>query len=169
MDFLEEIEAAVPAIRRFAHALVQDREAADELVEDCLQRALARGAQWRRDGTVKVWLFRILLNRYRDQLRRRRPRPMMAVAGGAGFNHTQHGHNSHDGAFSFDEVQAALARLPADQRAALLLVALEEMNIEEAARLLTIPRGRMLSRLARARSTFTQMLGQEDAPRSAAR
>jgi len=69
MTVLDEIEAAIPALRRYAHALVRDREGADDLVQDCLERAVARRRDWRGEGTVRAWLFRILLNLNRDTRR----------------------------------------------------------------------------------------------------
>lgn len=66
MTILDEIEAAIPALRRYAHALTRDRDQADDLVQDTLERAIARRESWRGDGAVQGWLFRILLNRWRD-------------------------------------------------------------------------------------------------------
>ncbi|MFO1202402.1 MAG: sigma factor, partial [Tabrizicola sp.] len=63
MPFLDEIEAAIPGLRAFARALVRDREAADDLVQDALETALARQGQWRGDGALRGWLCRILMNR----------------------------------------------------------------------------------------------------------
>ncbi|MFZ1348076.1 MAG: sigma factor, partial [Tabrizicola sp.] len=72
MPYLDEIEAAIPGLRAFAQALARDRELADDLVQDTLEAALARQAQWRGDGPLRGWLCRILLNRFRDGLRRNR-------------------------------------------------------------------------------------------------
>jgi anti-sigma factor RsiW len=79
MSLLDEIETAIPALRRYAHALMRDRDAADDLVHDCLERALARRHLWRGDGPVRAWMFRILLNLHRDGLRRKPQRHLVAV------------------------------------------------------------------------------------------
>ena len=73
MPFLDEVEAAIPGLRAYARALLRDREAADDLVQDTLETALARRGQWRGEGSLRGWLCRILLNRFRDGLRRARP------------------------------------------------------------------------------------------------
>ncbi len=78
MPFLDEVEAAIPALRRYAHGLARDRDAAEDLVQDCLERALSRRGMWRGDGPLKAWLFRILLNCFRDDRRRLASRPRLA-------------------------------------------------------------------------------------------
>lgn len=155
MPVLDEIEAAIPGLRRYAHALAGTREAADDLVQDCLERAVARRDDWRGEGSVRAWLFRILLNRYRDG-RRRAPVQLVALDDpGADLARpgTQEGH------LALREVQRAMARLPEEQRQALLLVALEGMRFDEAAQLLGIPKGTLMSRLARARAGLRAMTG----------
>lgn len=155
MSVLDEIEAVIPALRRYAHALVHDRDQADDLVQDCLERALARHRQWRRQGSVKAWMFRILLNRHRDLLRRRPPHlvPVEDIEAEPAAATGAEGH------LALTEVHAAIGRLPEDQRAALLLVALEGLSFDEAARLLDIPRGTLMSRIARARAGLRHMTG----------
>ncbi|MCA8882092.1 MAG: RNA polymerase sigma factor [Rhodobacteraceae bacterium] len=151
MPFLDEVEAAIPALRRYAHALLRDRSAADDLVQDCLERALSRRILWRRQGDVKPWLFRILLNLCRDEHRRRAARPVLvpidsvSEAGGSG---------GQEEFMNLREVHRAMGQLPEDQRAALLLVSLEGMSLGEAAQVLGIPDGTLASRLARARAAL---------------
>jgi RNA polymerase sigma-70 factor (ECF subfamily) len=143
---------------------VRDRDAAEDLVQDCLERALARRPQWRREAPVKAWMFRILLNRHRDLLRRAPPQ-LVAVEQIAEPARP----GGQEGHLALREVHEATGRLPADQRAALLLVALEGMSFEEAAPLLAIPRGTLMSRLARARAALRQMTGRDEKPRRATR
>jgi len=157
------IEAAIPALRAYARALLHDREAADDLVQDTLETAVARARQWRGDGTLRSWLFRILLNRFRDGLRRRRAAPVVAL-----FPDAPEPPVPGDGEarLALAEVHAAMGRLPEDQRAALLLVALEGLSLAEAAQALGVAEGTLASRLARARAGLRQMTGREDpAPR----
>jgi len=165
-DFLEEIEAAIPALRRYAYALLGDRDESEELVRSSLERALSRRAQCRRDGSVKMWLFCVLLNRYRETLRRGRPRLMVVNdAGEPGKPATQSwGHNT--GA-AFADMREAINHLPADQRVVLLLASLEGMNCEETAQLLSIPRPTVLSRNVRARNSLRQLTTEEEPARSA--
>ncbi len=157
MSTLDEIEAAIPALRRLARGLVRDRDAADDLVQDCLERAVAKRHLWRRDGPVLHWLYRIMVNRARDTGRRARFElvPLDTVAEPMGRAEGQHEH------LGLREVQEALERLVPEQRQALLLVAVEGLTFDEAARVLGIPRGTLMSRLARARAQLRVLTGRE--------
>src|SRR5690606_19362750 len=70
-DFLDEMEQCVPRLRRYALALTRDADFADDLVQDCLERALSRRHLWRPTGTLRAWLFRILHNLHANEVRRR--------------------------------------------------------------------------------------------------
>ncbi len=156
MTLLDEIETCIPALRRYAHALLRDRDAADDLVQDCLERALARRHLWRGDGPVLAWLFRILLNRFRDGRRGARTGATL-ISLDAVIEPTRHGgQESH---LALREVHEAMGRLPDEQRAAILLVAVEGMNLAEAARVLDIPEGTLASRLGRARAQLRRVTG----------
>jgi len=72
--FLDEIEAAVPALRRYARALTRDADRADDLVQDCIERALRKQGLFRPSGPLQAWLYRMLLNLYRNGLRQSRRR-----------------------------------------------------------------------------------------------
>ncbi|ALG89697.1 MULTISPECIES: sigma-70 family RNA polymerase sigma factor [Actibacterium] len=157
MTLLDEIEAAIPALRRYAHGLIGDRDAADDLVQDCLERAVAKRHHWRRDGPARAWMFRILLNCHRDNLRRR-PRHLTAVEDLAVEPALPGDQEAH---LALTEVQAAIAALPHDQREALLLVALDGMSFDEAAATLGIPKGTLMSRLGRAREKLRVQTGRE--------
>ena len=158
MPFLDEIEAAIPGLRAYACALLRDREAADDLVQDTLEAAIARQGQWRGDGALRGWLCRILLNRFRDGLRRRRPTAVLAlVPEPSDLPAARRGEDR----LALAEVHAAMGQLPEDQRAALLLVALEGMSLAEAATALGCAEGTLASRLGRARATLRQLTGRE--------
>jgi len=161
MPLLDEIEAAIPALRAYARALLRQREGADDLVQDTLEAALARQGQWRGEGSVRGWMFRILLNRFRDGRRRGLARPALSVVADLAVPAPQ------EAQLALSEVHAGIGRLPEDQRAALLLVALEGMGLAEAAAVLGIPEGTLASRLGRARLALRQMTGwPEDGPRT---
>lgn len=162
MPFLDEIEAAIPGLRAYARALLRDREAADDLVQDTLEVALSRQAQWRHDGPLRSWLCRILLNRFRDGLRRRRP--VAAVLALVPDPPDPSASRQAESRLALAEVHAAMGRLPEDQRAALLLVALEGMSLAEAAGVLGCAEGTLASRLGRARMALRQMTGREAVP-----
>lgn len=150
--FLDEIETCVPALRRYARALTHDADLADDLVQDSLERAIRKRDLWRPTGSLRAWLFRILLNVYRNDLRGRRripaALPLDARLSEPGVPAAQHGR------LALAETARAMQALPSDQREALLLVAVEGMNYAEAASVLGIPSGTLMSRLARARAAL---------------
>lgn len=162
-EFLDEIEASVPALRRYARALTRNPERADDLVQDCIERAIRKRLLWRPTGQVKSWLFRILLNLYRNELRVARRRgehiaveamlvePAVAPA--------------QPGRIALVEVARAIDTLGDDQREALLLVVLDGMSYAEAADAIGVPIGTLMSRLGRARATLKTMTGSGDEPR----
>jgi RNA polymerase sigma factor (sigma-70 family) len=139
-DMLLEIEPVIPALRRYARALVRDRENADDLVQDCLERAVSRWFQ-RRDGDVKSWLFTILHNLAVSQFRRASTRGEHVAIDAA--NEDQFGESAgQEQTLIYRDVLKKLAGLPEDQRAVLLLVAVEDLSYAEAARCSTFPSAR---------------------------
>ena len=160
MTLLDEIESCIPALRRYAYALVRNREGADDLVQDCLERAVARRGHWRADGPVRAWLFRILLNRFRDQ-RRSLHAGAHLVSAETMVEIPRLG--DQDDHLALREVHDAIGRLPPDQQAALMLVALEGFSLAEAATMLDVPEGTLTSRLARARQALRRATGRDGA------
>jgi RNA polymerase sigma-70 factor (ECF subfamily) len=154
-QFLDEVEECVPALRRYARALTHDSDLADDLVQDCLERAIRKSALWRPSGPLRAWLFRILLNIYRNDLRRRRrspdPLPFEKLASEPQALAAQ------PGRLALAETARAMQTLPSEQREALLLVAVEGMSYGEAAAVLGIPPGTLMSRLSRARTTLRRL------------
>lgn len=150
---MDEIEECVPALRRYARALTHDPDRADDLVQDCLERAIRKRGLWRPSGSVRSWMFRILLNVYRNDLRkaRRSPAPV-SLEGLPGRDPA--GLDVQPGRLALAETAQAMQALPAEQREVLLLVAVEEMSYAEAAAVLSIPVGTLMSRLARARAAL---------------
>ena len=151
-----QLEACVPRLRRYARALTGERAAADDLVQDTLERAWGRLPSWSGAGELRAWVFSIMHNTFIDQ--RRRPGLSMV------------GIDDEDGAMSVPtratqadalelrDLDAALAQLPAEQRAVLLLVGLEQMSYAEVAATLDIPMGTVMSRLSRGRERLRAIL-----------
>lgn len=144
----------LPRLRRYARALVGERAAADDLVQDTLERAWSRLAQWRPGGDLRAWLFSIMHNLRVDQLRR----PGLTLQPGDGELPEMPVRATQSDHLELGDLAAALERLPEEQRAVLLLVALEEMTYEEVASTLGIPLGTVMSRLARGRERLRQIL-----------
>jgi RNA polymerase sigma-70 factor (ECF subfamily) len=149
------LERQIPALRRFAWALTRDDEAADDLVQDCLERALTRWSLRRPDVDPRPWLFTILRNLHVDGLRRRRGRGAEVEWSEDTDVATSDG---VDGALELRDTLAALDLLPEEQKTLLLLVGVEDLSYQEAARVLDLPVGTVMSRLARGRKRLRSIL-----------
>lgn len=157
------IAAEIPRLRRYARALIGDAVAADDLVQDCLLRALANQAAWREGASPRKWLFRILHNLHIDEARRRSRRPAEVELDHAEALSQPGQWQPPQAAF---EITAALAVLPEDQRQALLLVTLEGFSYAETAQLLEVPVGTVMSRVSRGREKLRQILFTDDGRKS---
>lgn len=155
-EMLRQIEPQIPALRRYARALVRNAATADDLVQDCLERAVGRWDQ-RRDGDVRPWLFAILHNLAVSQFRQQATRGMH-VALDAASEHDVRQDAVQETKLIYQDVMDKLARLPEDQRAVLLLIAVEDLTYAEAAKVLSVPIGTVMSRLSRARERLQQEL-----------
>jgi RNA polymerase sigma-70 factor (ECF subfamily) len=151
------IEAQIPGLRRFACALLRgDREGADDLVQDTLERALSRWNLRRNQGNLRGWLYTILYNRFlSDQHRMRRRGPHDALTQETklpGIDGGQHSVLEHR------DLLRAFATLPEEQRAVLLLVGVEDLSYHEAALALGVPIGTVMSRLSRGRERLRRSI-----------
>ena len=146
------IEAHIPGLRRFACALLRgDRQGADDLVQDCLERALSSWHLRRAKGDVRGWLYTILYHRFLTEKHRRGRRgvpdqPLEAAeAELRGVDGGQHW------ALEQGDLLRAFAALPEEQRSVLLLIGIEDLSYEQASRVLGVPIGTVMSRLSRGR------------------
>jgi RNA polymerase sigma-70 factor (ECF subfamily) len=158
--FHQDIEAAIPALRRYARALTRDAETADDLVQDTLVRAL-RSEHLFHGGDVRSWLYTILTNLNRNRLRSLARRPTLTPI---------EDNDAPDAAgpeAGGRDIERALALLVDEQRTALLLVVLEGLTYREVAEVQGVPIGTVMSRLARARVQIKTYLDGER-PRFAA-
>jgi RNA polymerase sigma-70 factor (ECF subfamily) len=152
--FRQDMEAAVPALRRYARALTRNVELADDLVQDTLVRAL-RSEHLFHGGDLRSWLYTILTNLNRNRLRSLARRPTVQTIGD---NDASDMAGPEAGG---RDVERALATLAEDQRAALLLVVLEGLTYREVAEVQGVPIGTVMSRLARARAQIKAYLDGE--------
>lgn len=160
--FLDEIETHIPALRRYARALARDVDRADDLVQDCLERAIKKKNLWQPTGPLRAWLFRLLLNIYRNDHKRRK-HTAMAPLETLQSEPAMPAPQPHRLALA--EVSRAIDKLPNEQREALLLVVLEGMSYAEAAKIIGIPQGTLMSRLSRARAMLKTLTETEEPPR----
>jgi RNA polymerase sigma-70 factor (ECF subfamily) len=154
----EQIVALLPRLRRFARNLTRNPHDADDVVQIAVERALLRVDQWRRDARLDSWMFKIVRNAWIDELRSRGRRDKIFLAEEAGDHVGIEPIESESARMS---VQAAMARLPEDQRVAVSLVLVEGLPYKEAAEVLDIPIGTLTSRLARGREALQALLGGE--------
>jgi len=146
MDERNAIVDLIPRLRRYARALVGDRSAADDLVQDTLERAWSKFHLYRGGTDLRAWLFTVMHNVHVNRVRAQRP---VDVLPDDGPETPQHGAQADP--LMIRDLERALASLPAEQREVLLLVALEDMSYDEAARTLGVPIGTVMSRLSRGR------------------
>ena len=163
MDRKAAIAQELPRLRRYARALLRDASEADDLVQDCVARALEKIGQWRDDDNPRRWLFTIMHNLFVDQDRARRRRTQIAqaaaLAPGEAFEPPRQLNQ-----LILGEIMDALHELPDDRREAVLLVGVEGLSYRDAAAALGVPVGTFMSRLGRGRAQLRAMLG-ESAPR----
>jgi RNA polymerase sigma-70 factor (ECF subfamily) len=154
-DLDGHIEQHIPRLRRYARALTGDRAAADDLVQDTLERALSRLHLWRRGTDLRAWLFTIMHNIFVNQVRSRMRYPHEALD-----ESTADALQYREPEWSdLRDIGGALAKLPVEQRTVVLLVGLEQFTYDEAARVLEVPIGTVMSRLSRARERMRVLLG----------
>ena len=155
-DMLSHVEPMIPALRRYARGLLGDPESADDAVQDCLEKVVANWHR-RRNDDPRSWVFAIVhnlaVNRLRQQARRG-----FAVAIEDVPEAGNVGEAVQESIVYGQEVMAAIDRLPPDYRSILLLVSVEDMTYSEAAKVLDIPIGTVMSRLSRAREQLRTLL-----------
>lgn len=155
-QFIDAVEACVPALRRYARALTRNVDQADDLVQDCIERALSRRGLFRPSGPVRAWLFTILLNLHRNSRRNVHRRGEQVDIDSVPEFSTPAPQPGH---IALAEMARAIEALPLEQKEALLLVALEGMAYAEAAEILKVPLGTLMSRLGRARAALRVATG----------
>jgi RNA polymerase sigma factor (sigma-70 family) len=121
------VEACIPALRRYAVALLRNRQDADDLVQDCLVRALDKLHTWRDDADVRPWLFAIMHNLFINALRRAKARPT-----GEPMDETHEAamtmHGNQESYLEWQDTLRALNQLPVEQRTIILLVSVEDLS-----------------------------------------
>ena len=156
-DVLQRIEQEIPRLRRYARYLRREPDHADDLVQECLSRAIAKINTWQPGTNLRAWLFVILRNCHINEIRREQRvvsldddtpanEPTLTVPG------------SQETRVALAEVRNAYLSLSEEHREVLLLVAIEGLQYEEASAILEVPLGTVRSRLSRARQALRQAL-----------
>lgn len=153
------IEAEIPHLRRYARALMHgQREAADDLVQDTLERAWQKRNLWRPSGRLRSWLFRILYRRFLDSIPSAQQSNNKLITLDDVWHEVPGIEASQETSLRYRDVMQAIERLPEQQRSILLLVALEQPDYRDGAHMLGIKIGTFRSRLSRAREQLNQEL-----------
>ena len=159
--FADALVAQLPALRRYAMALVGNAALADDLVQDCIERALGQEAQLREQARLAGWLRRILYHLYIDEIRRSRRRGREQEISELA-DHLEFSAPAPDNS-AMKEFIEAVNHLSVEHRQILLLVSVEELSYREVADELEIPLGTVMSRLARARERLRELMQHETA------
>ena len=149
------LEAEIPALRRYALSLCREPSEADDLVQDCLEKAISRWSSRRQEASLRAWLLTIMRNLFisgRRQRARRGWHGSLDEAEHAGVEATQ------EGGLQMRDIAAALAALPREQREVILLVTVEDLSYDETAQVLGVPIGTVMSRLSRARERLRRLV-----------
>jgi RNA polymerase sigma-70 factor (ECF subfamily) len=158
---IEDLPNHVAGLRRYALALTASRYEAEDLVQETLTRAIGAAQGSWRGGNLRGWLFSIMHNAFISGVRSRHAAER---ALGDGLPEVGQPPSQLD-RLEVRDVLAALSRLPEAQRAALVLVALEDFSYREAARVLEVPIGTLMSRLARGREALRRAMDRDEPPR----
>jgi RNA polymerase sigma-70 factor (ECF subfamily) len=163
-----QLVAFLPNLRRFAISLCRSRELADDLVQTACERALANAASFQQGTRFDAWMFRILRNLWIDEVRKRKTagpqediEAQVDLAGASGEREAE-------ARLTLKSVAEAIGELSEEQREVLLLVCVEELSYKEAADVLGVPIGTIMSRLARARRNLAEAAGISAAPERSA-
>ncbi|MCC6983848.1 MAG: RNA polymerase sigma factor [Bauldia sp.] len=165
-DIRHQIILLLPRLRRFARGLTGSAAEADDLVQGACERALRAIGSWQPGTRLDSWLFRILRNLWIDDLRRRR----IAVSSEGPIDPPgEDGRTVTEARIDLGRVRERIAELPPAQREVLVLVCIEDLSYREAAAVLDVPIGTIMSRLARARQALAASLGESGASAPGAR
>lgn len=147
---IDKIVEQIPRLRRYARALVGSADHADDLVQDCLARALSRLSLWKIDSDMRAWLFTILHNIFVNESRKQSKQPQCLPLSKMP-EQSQIGAEP-DQAIRISDLESGLRDLQPEQREVILLIGLEGLSYQQVADVLSIPKGTVMSRLHRGRS-----------------
>lgn len=158
-----QLHEQLPGLRRYARALTGNAWAADDLVQDTLERACSKWRLWLAGTDLRAWLFTIMHNIHASDVRRTLRQQQLAPTGSWDEEAAQVADSSAPTDVRMD-LQHCLKQLPEEQRTVLLLVVLEDMSYAEVASITATPIGTVMSRLSRARSRLETLMNATGSP-----
>ena len=161
-NFQQQISDCLPDLWRYAYALTRNRDAADDLLQDAVERAWRKREMWQPTGSVKAWAMKVLLNTYRTQLRS--PARRHVISPLDDIAQTVPATDTLADQLALSETARAMATLAQEQREALLSVVVGGLSYKDAAETLDIPVGTLMSRLGRARAALKAAMQPVESP-----
>jgi len=158
-DFARLLEEQIPRLRRYARALTRDVSRADDLVQSCLTRAIAKQHLWQYGTDLRAWLFTIMHNQHVNDVRHGVREGISVEVADAPELTAQ---SNAIPTLELRDLERALAKLPHEQREVILLVGLEGMRYDQVAAVLNVPIGTVRSRLSRGRNELRRLMGIEE-------
>lgn len=155
--FLVELEHCIPALRRYACSLLYKQEEADDLVQDCLERAIKKQSLWQQGTSLRAWLFTMQHNLYVNQLKKLSRQPQMSSE----IEQLKHSVEPYKSEILIRDIDFCIRQLPDNQRQVLLLITVEGFTYKEVAEIMKIPLGTVMSRLSRARKSLQTLMNGE--------
>ncbi len=156
--FQQDLVKVVPRLRRFAYALTGSKDAGDDLVQSACERALRNPAAFQPGTRLDSWMYRIIQNLWLDDKRKQKVRGTQVDADSVSLSDQGTEVQRLDDRMTLAQVRVAVEALPEDQKSVLVLVAIEGVNYREAAEILGIPVGTIMSRLSRARDRLLEIV-----------
>lgn len=153
----QQLRELLPALRRFAISLCGNVADADDLLQSTLERLLRHGVP--NDVAIMPWAFKICRNLWLDEHRARKVREKATQQPELQEQALDESADAHANRIAVTEVEAALAQLPDEQRTLIALIAVQGLSYKQAAAILEIPKGTVMSRLARARTKLAELMG----------
>ncbi|WP_411289971.1 RNA polymerase sigma factor [Sphingorhabdus sp.] len=160
MAFEQELLALLPRLRRFARGLTQHPADADDLCQAAIERALKSRDQWQAGTRLDSWMYRITRNIWIDNRRATARRGIHTDIDDGVMQIADNSHARMEASMELGDVDRAMARLPDEQREAVMLVLVEGYAYREAAEILEVPVGTLTSRLVRGREALVRELGE---------
>jgi RNA polymerase sigma-70 factor, ECF subfamily len=158
-DIGQLLVALLPRLRRYALSICYQSEVADDLVQTACEKALATNFGPAEGVPFDAWMFRILRNVWIDRTRRQQTEGVSLDIEDHDQADALQGTAQLEAKLDLDRVREAIEQLPADRREVLMLVCVEELSYRDAAEVLGLPLGTVMSRLSRARLQLAQMTG----------
>lgn len=159
-EWERSIPEQLPGLRRYARALTQNIHSADDLVQDCLERAWSRRSSWQAGSNLRAWLFAIMHNIFISDIRRNKRVIDSDYALDETSENCTHEHNH-----LLRDLERCLAQMKPEHREVVILAGLENMQYKEIAEIINAPIGTVMSRLCRGREELRELMSGNAKPR----